>query len=78
MPPPPDTATPAVNRRLVLLILLGVAVCAAWLVWRCRRDPAVPFLPAFGNAEWIVYPKPPDANPHYMGGLPPFSDDNSS
>ena len=70
MPPPPDTATPAVNRRLIVLILLGVAVCAAWLVWRCRRDPAVPFLPASGNAEWIVYPKPPDANPHYMGGLP--------
>jgi tetratricopeptide (TPR) repeat protein len=49
---------------LVAAILLG---CGG-LWWLCRYDSGIPFLPAAGPAEWIVYPKPPDTSPH--GAMP--------
>jgi tetratricopeptide (TPR) repeat protein len=70
MPPPPDTPPATFNPRLLSAALLGLALYAGWLVWRACSDPATPFLSASARAEWIVYPKPPDANPHYTGGLP--------
>ena len=48
-------------------IALACAVAAAFfggLAWLARRDPAVRFLPKVASAEWIVFPKPPDATAH--------------
>lgn len=33
-------------------------------------DVSVPFLSAAGAAQWIIYPKPPDTNPHGAAELP--------
>ena len=41
-------------------LLLGAAV----LWWLCQRSDSVPFLPASGPAEWIVYPTAFDAVEH--------------
>jgi tetratricopeptide (TPR) repeat protein len=55
------------TRRTVLTcVLLGAVTLAGsgWLWCLCRCDSSIPFLPEAGSAEWIVYPKPPDARPH--------------
>ena len=54
----------AFNRPVVWLIAGALLLGCGW-VWRlCQYDSGYPFLPRLGPAEWIVYPKPPDATPH--------------
>ena len=54
----------SLNRPIAWLIAAAVLAGSGWLWWLCRYDSSIPFLPAAGSAEWIVYPKPPDAKPH--------------
>jgi hypothetical protein len=52
-------------RRATTVLLAGaILICAAWVWWLCRHDSRIPFLPADTAAQWVLYPKPPDANPH--------------
>src|ERR1043165_6825011 len=51
-------------RWAVGLLLIGVLGIAVWLVWRCRYDGAIHFLPGDSRAEWIVYPNPPSILAH--------------
>ncbi len=55
------------RQSFVMIAILLLALCAAaggfW--WLCTRDNEIAFLPARPGAEWIVYPKPPDAMPRY-------------
>ena len=46
---------------IVALLLLALGTTAAGLWWLCTRDNGVAFLPTSAGAEWIVYPKPPNA-----------------
>jgi Tfp pilus assembly protein PilF len=52
--------TLATQRRLTLVLLLGVPVvalcCLGWFGW---RSPHSRFLPPGAGAEWILYPVPP-------------------
>ncbi len=50
-------------------MLAGVTVIAAWLVWRCLRDPAVRFLPQQSPASWIAYPASPDISAQSVASL---------
>jgi hypothetical protein len=52
------------NRPIAGLIAAIILLGSGWLWWLCRYDGGIPFLLAAGPAEWIVYPKPPDATPH--------------
>jgi tetratricopeptide (TPR) repeat protein len=61
-------ASNALNRPIVGLIAAAILLGSGWLWWLCRYDNGIPFLPAAGSAEWIVYPKPPDTTPH--GAMP--------
>ncbi|HWQ91030.1 MAG TPA: hypothetical protein VN673_05110 [Clostridia bacterium] len=51
-------------------LLAAISLCIAWFGWACRTDPSIPFLSQSGAESWIVYPKPPDANPHRAAALP--------
>jgi tetratricopeptide (TPR) repeat protein len=51
------------NRPVLWLIAAAVLLGCGELWWLCCRDSSIPFLPAAGSAEWIVYPKPPDTTP---------------
>ena len=53
------------NRPLAGLIAGALLLGGGGIVWQCRHDPRIPFLPGAGPAEWIVYPKPPDTTPHH-------------
>src|SRR5262249_18704977 len=54
-----------------LLIALGMIFGGIWWWWwSWTRDSRGPVLPASGLAEWIIYPKPPDTNPHYLLPFP--------
>ena len=57
-------ASNALNRPVAGLVAAAILVGCGWLWWLCRHDSSIPFLPDGGPAEWIVYPKPPDAIPH--------------
>ena len=57
-----------VNRRIAWLLAAIILLGCGWLWWLCRYDSGIPFLPGAGSAQWIVYPKPPDATPH--GAMP--------
>jgi tetratricopeptide (TPR) repeat protein len=57
-----------VNRRIAWLIAAIILLGSGWLWWLCQYDSDIPFLPDAGSAQWIVYPKPPDATPH--GAMP--------
>jgi tetratricopeptide (TPR) repeat protein len=49
--------------RLSLLLILALgasAVSAGW--WFATQSSKSRFLPAFGDAEWILYPVPPETN----------------
>ncbi|MBV9618415.1 MAG: glycosyltransferase family 39 protein [Verrucomicrobia bacterium] len=50
------------HRALLLTLSAVVAIAALW--WKCRRDPAVNFLPGDGRAEWILFPTAVDARSH--------------
>ena len=51
--------------RPVVWLIAGALLLGCGWVWRlCQYDSGYPFLPRLGPAEWIVYPKPPDATPH--------------
>ena len=51
--------------RPIVWLIAGVILLGSTWVWRlCRYDSNIPFLPAAGPAEWIVYPKPPDTARH--------------
>ena len=54
----------AVNRPVAALMAAAILVGSGWLWWLCRHDCSIPFLPGGGSAEWILYPKPPDAHMH--------------
>ena len=57
-------ASSALNRPISGLIAAAILLGVGWLWWLCRFDSSIPFLPGGDAAEWIVYPKPPDATPH--------------
>lgn len=61
---------PRLLRLVPWLCVAGALGCAAWLWFICLRNPAIPFLSASGPAAWIVFPTPPDANPHPQAALP--------
>ena len=54
--------------RTVLLVMVGMTVVTA-LWWKCRSDPAINFLPADNQAEWIIFPTPVDAGAHKIAML---------
>jgi tetratricopeptide (TPR) repeat protein len=56
------------NRPITWLLVAIILLGSGWLWWLCRYDCSIPFLPDAGSAEWIVYPRPPDATPH--GAIP--------
>jgi len=62
-------ASSAFSRPIAALIAAAILLGSGWLWWLCRLDSSIPFLPAGGSAEWIVYPIPPDTTPH---GAVPF------
>ena len=55
------TFTPAAGRRL-LWAVIGAALVAGFAgLWRlCAQKPEINFLSRHGEAEWVIYPKPPD------------------
>src|ERR1039458_7803173 len=57
-----------VNRRIAWLIATIILLGCGWLWWLCQHDSGIPFLPDAGSAQWMLYPKPPDATPH--GAMP--------
>jgi tetratricopeptide (TPR) repeat protein len=57
-------ASNAFNRPVAALIAGAILLGSGWLWWLCRHDNSIPFLPGGRAAEWVVYPKPPDAHPH--------------
>src|ERR1039457_3466268 len=57
-----------VNRRIAWLIAAIILLGCGWLWWLCQYDSGIPFLPGAGSAQWMLYPKPPDATPH--GAMP--------
>ena len=56
------------NRTIAWLIVAMILLGCGWLWWLCQNDSGIPFLPGAGSAQWILYPKPPDATPH--GAMP--------
>ncbi len=52
------------NQPVAGLIAAALLLGSGWVWWTCRHDSRYPFLPKAGPAEWIVYPKPPDATPY--------------
>jgi hypothetical protein len=46
---------------MVAILLLALGTTAAGFWWLCTRNNGIAFLPARPGAEWIVYPKPPEA-----------------
>jgi len=46
---------------IVAILLLALWTTAGGFWWLCTRDNGIAFLPTRPGAEWIVYPKPPDA-----------------
>jgi 4-amino-4-deoxy-L-arabinose transferase-like glycosyltransferase len=48
---------------MVAILLLALGTTAARFWWLCDRNNGIAFLPSSPGAEWIVYPKPPDAMP---------------
>ena len=58
------------SRRGLGLVVLGVVLALAVLLWAGKWRPDVPFLPAIAPAEWIIYPTVPDVNPHLKLELP--------
>ena len=48
---------------VVLTILLCLSAFL-WISWKCKFDNHINFLPARSQAEWIVFPTPPDAGLH--------------
>src|ERR1700733_6668348 len=55
------TFTSAKTRRL-LWVGSGVALIGGllWLWWVCEWNLQINFLVGHGDAEWVIYPKPPD------------------
>jgi tetratricopeptide (TPR) repeat protein len=51
------------------LLLAGLVLGGTWLWWSCWHDSSTPFLPAASPADWIVYPKPPDAAMHHAAAF---------
>jgi Flp pilus assembly protein TadD len=49
----------------IAILLLALCATAGRFWWLCTRDSEIAFLPARPGAEWIVYPKPPDAMPRH-------------
>ena len=49
---------------LVTVILVSLATAAAFW-WLCVRSDYVAFLPARSGADWILFPKPPEAASRY-------------
>ena len=49
---------------MVAILLLGSLATAGGFWWLCTRNNEIAFLPRKPGAEWIVYPKPPDATQH--------------
>jgi cytochrome c-type biogenesis protein CcmH/NrfG len=50
---------------MVAAMLLALLTAAGGFWWSCTHDNGIAFLSAKSGAEWIVYPQPPDAMPHY-------------
>jgi Flp pilus assembly protein TadD len=50
------------GRLLIPGLLGGLLLCLGWLMFISLRDPTVPFLGANGQADWILFPKPPEAS----------------
>jgi 4-amino-4-deoxy-L-arabinose transferase-like glycosyltransferase len=46
---------------IVAILLLALLTTAGRFWWLCARNNEIAFLPARPGAEWIIYPKPPDA-----------------
>ena len=46
---------------IVAILLLALWTTAGGFWWLCTRNNGIAFLPTRPGAEWIVYPKPPDA-----------------
>ncbi|MGA2787245.1 MAG: tetratricopeptide repeat protein [Verrucomicrobiota bacterium] len=51
---------------VVAILLLGSGITAGGFWWLCTRDNGIAFLPTRPGADWIVYPKPPDATVHHV------------
>jgi Flp pilus assembly protein TadD len=49
------------SRIAVAVMAAGLAVLLAAFSWLCARSPNIDFLTSLGSAQWILYPKPPDA-----------------
>ena len=46
---------------IVAILLLALWTTAGGFWWLCTQDNGIAFLPTRPGAEWIVYPKPPNA-----------------
>ena len=46
---------------IVVILLLALCTTAGGFWWLCTCNRGIAFLPARPGAEWIVYPKPPEA-----------------
>ena len=51
--------------RLLIPGLIGIfLLCFVWLANQAMRVPGIPFLPSSSGADWIIFPKPPEATLH--------------
>lgn len=53
----------------ILFVLLSGGVAIAALLWLCRHDPAINFLPGDARAHWIVFPAAFDSRSHQIANL---------
>src|SRR5687767_14694683 len=49
------------RRPVILLTFLSFVIGLGFLWWKCKFDNSIHFLPAYSQAEWIVFPTPPSA-----------------
>ncbi len=52
------------GRLLIPGLIGGFLLCLGWLALGSLRQPAIPFLASSGKADWILFPKPPEAAIH--------------
>lgn len=52
-----------IKQRHFVWAAIGIFLIAgfSWLWWQCARNPQINFLEGHGKAQWIIYPKPPEA-----------------